>query len=321
MIDDLRFKILIIFLASSFYFLFSSLPAAHAQTPEQKGITVSPSIIHIDLATDPAEYTLTYTNNTGAEIDLLLSAQDFSEIEGTYQLNFLNQKDAANYKYSLSSWLSFENNNLLLSRGEKKTVKIFINKDRITKGGHYASILAQIQQPESKSAINVLPTLSSLLFVRASTGQEIEDGKISDFTPLRDGIEYPDTYIVMFENNGNVFTIPYGLIQVYDPLGNLVAKGALNIYSLDSLPESIRRYDTKVTTYQKILLPGTYTAKIDITFGKTRQKLSRTIKFFSQGMFDFAKIGIGLVILVILLFYFRKRIRTKVTPIHSQKTS
>jgi hypothetical protein len=288
---------------------------AHAQTPTPtlKGITVSPSIIHIDLAIDPSEYALTYTNNTNTEINLLLSAQDFSELEGTYQLNFLNPKDAENYKYSLSSWLSFENNNLQLNPGEKKTVKIFIDKNRITKGGHYASILAQIQQPESKTAINILPTLSALLFVRSSTGQEIENGKINDFTALRDGIEYPDTYIVMFENNGNVFTVPYGLIQVYDPLGNLAAKGTFNVYSLDSLPESIRRYDTKVTTYQKILLPGVYTAKIDLTFGKTHQKLSKTIKFFSQGMFDFGKIGIGLVILLFLLFYFRKKIRAKLS--------
>jgi hypothetical protein len=288
---------------------------AHAQTPTPtlKGITVSPSIIHIDLAIDPSEYALTYTNNTNTEINLLLSAQDFSELEGTYQLNFLNPKDAENYKYSLSSWLSFENNNLQLNPGEKKTVKIFIDKNRITKGGHYASILAQIQQPESKTAINILPTLSALLFVRSSTGQEIENGKINDFTALRDGIEYPDTYIVMFENNGNVFTVPYGLIQVYDPLGNLAAKGSFNVYSLDSLPESIRRYDTKVTTYQKILLPGVYTAKIDLTFGKTHQKLSKTIKFFSQGMFDFGKIGIGLVILLFLLFYFRKKIRAKLS--------
>jgi hypothetical protein len=298
------YKIFAVILMLSFF----SASAAHAQAQEQKGITVSPSIIHIDLATDPAEYTLTYTNNTGANINLLLSVQDFSELEGTYQVNFLNQKDATNYKYSLSSWISFENNNLQLNPGEKKSVKIFIDKDRITKGGHYASILAEIQQPENKHAINVKPALSALLFVRASTGKEIEEGKISDFAPLRDGIEYPDTYILMFENNGNVFTIPYGLIQVYDPLGNLVAKGALNIYSLDSLPESIRRYDTKVTTYQKILLPGIYTAKIDLHFGKTNQKLSASTKFFSQGALDFAKIGIGLVIIVILLFYLKKRL-------------
>src|ERR1035437_4872725 len=177
MINDLRkfsWATSAIFVVISMLGFFST-PAAHAQTKaqEQKGITVSPSIAHIDLATDPAEYTLTYTNTTGTDINLLLSVQDLSEFEGTYQINFLNQKDAANYKYSLSSWISFENKNIELNPGEKKTVKVFIDKNRITKGGHYASILAQIQQPQSKTVINILPTLSSLLFVRASTGKEI----------------------------------------------------------------------------------------------------------------------------------------------------
>jgi len=284
---------------------FLLAPSAHAQ--EQKGITVSPSIAHIDLATDPTEYELTYTNSTSVDINLLLSVQDFSELEGTYQMNFLSPKDATNYKYSLSSWLSFENKNIELNPGEKKTIKVFIDKNRITKGGHYASILAQIQQTKSKNAINILPALSSLLFVRANTSQEVEEGQINDFSPIRDGIEYPDTYVTVFQNSGNVNVVPYGLIQIYDPLGNLAAKGTFNVYSLDSLPESIRRYDTKITTYQKVLLPGIYTAKIDIHFGKTNQKLSKTVKFFSQGMFDFGKIILFIILIIVVIFYLRKR--------------
>ena len=305
-IENWKLNIGLVLLFTFYVLGFMFAPTAHAQT--QKGITVSPSIAHIDLATDQPEYELTYTNNTGANISLLLSVQDFSELEETYQVNFLNQKDAANYKYSLSSWISFENKNLELNSGEKKTVKVFINKDRITKGGHYASILAQIQQPENKSAINILPTLASLLFVRASTGKEFEEGKISNFMPLRDGVEFPNAFITMFQNNGNVHVVPYGLIQVYDPLGNLVAKGIFNTNSLDALPESIRRYDTNIDLYQKILLPGIYTAKIDLHFGNTNKKTSTTIKFFSQGMFDFVKIGLGLVIILLVVFYLRKKL-------------
>jgi len=282
---------------------------AHAQTPE--GLTVAPSIIHIDLATDPAEYELTYINNTKGEMDLSLSAQDFTMLEDSYKIDFLTGKDAASYKYSLSSWISFENNNLFLAPGEKKSVKVFIDKNRITKGGHYASILAKIVQPENKTQISINPVLSSLLFVRASTGKEVEDGTISSFEPVRDGIEYPDTYALRFENNGNVHVIPYGSIQVFDPLGNFVARGVLNENSLDALPESIRRYDTQTTTYQKILLPGVYTAKINVIFGKTNQKATATVKFFSQGMFDFVKISLGLVILLIVLFYLRKKRKIK----------
>lgn len=283
-------------------------PPAHAQTP-QKGITVSPSIVHIDLSTDSPEYELTYANNTDAEINLMLSVQDFTELEDSYKISFLEGKDSANYKYSLSSWISFENKTIQLSPNEKKSVKVFIDKNRITKGGHYASVLAEILQPEIKNQVNVKAILSSLLFVRASTGQEIENGKISSFRPLRDGIDYPNSYILSFENNGNVHVIPYGLVEVFDPLGNLVAKGILNEGSLDALPESIRRYDTKITTYQKVLLPGIYTAKIQVHFGKTNQKLTATVKFFSQGMFDFVKIGLGLIVILILIIYLKKRKR------------
>ncbi len=300
-----RVSSLIVILTSCFMIL-ASAPAALAQ---QQGISVTPSIVHIDLSTDPAEYELTYVNNTNSEITLLLSVQDFTELEESYKISFLEGKDARNYKYSLSSWISFENRTIQLSKGEEKSVKIFIDSQRITKGGHYASILAEIVQPERKEDVNVKAVLSSLLFVRASTGQEIEEGKISSFKPLRDGIEYPDVYILRFENSGNVHTVPYGLIQIFDPLGNLAAKGILNEGSLDALPESIRRYDTKITTYQKVLVPGIYTAKIEMHFGKSDKKLSTTVKFFSQGSFDFIKLGLGAIVLIILILYLRRRNR------------
>ena len=298
----IRNLILIIF-AYLFIFAFAS-PAALAQ---QKGISVTPSIAHIDLSTDPPEYSLTYVNNTNSEITLLLSVQDFTELEESYKISFWEGKDAKNYKYSLSSWISFENRTIQLSPKEKKSIKIFIDSQRITKGGHYASILAEIVQPERKEDVNVKAVLSSLLFVRASTGQEIEEGKISSFKPLRDGIDYPDSYILRFENKGNVHVVPYGVIQVFDPLGNLAAKGILNEGSLDALPESIRRYDTKVTTYQKVLLPGIYTANIEMHFGKTNQKLSASVKFFSQGMFDFVKIALIIAGIVVLLIVYRRK--------------
>jgi len=298
----LQFVLLLLFAA---VLLLLSSGRVFGQT--QPGITVVPSIMHIDLATDPPEYELTYINNTTAEITLLLSVRDFTALEDNYAIDFLTGQDAANYKYSLSSWISFENKMLQLNPGEKKSVKIFIDKNRITKGGHYASILAEIQQPETKNQVAVKGVLSSLLFVRASTGKEIEEGKIIDFASVRDWVEYPNIYQVRFENNGNVQVVPYGSIQVFDPLGNLVAKGPFNIDSLDALPESIRRYRTSVTTYQKVLLPGIYTAKIDLQFGKTNQKLSATTKFFSQGMFDFGKIGIGLAIILLVVFYLRRR--------------
>ncbi len=295
------------FLIALLTFAFLLLPYGNAQAQVQPGITVMPSIAHIDLAVDPSEYELTYTNNTNSEITLNLSVQDFTELEESYKITFLEGKEASNYKYSLSSWISFETRSLELSPKEKKSVKIFIDKARITKGGHYASILAEIVQPDNKKQVNVKAVLSSLLFVRASTGQEIEDGLISTFKPLRDGVEYPDSFILRFQNKGNVHVIPYGTIEVFDPFGNLVAKGILNEGSLDALPESIRRYDTKTTTYQSVLVPGFYKATLSMHFGKTGKKLSSSVTLFSQGSFDFGKIIFAIIIISFLIFIYRRR--------------
>lgn len=290
--------------------ILASTNTVQAQTKTPKGITVIPSIVHLDLATDPPQYDLKYINNTNSDINLLLSAEDFTQLEDSYKMNFLEGKDAANYKYSLSSWITFENKNLQLGPNEEKTVKIFIDKNRITRGGHYASILARVVQPKSNKEININPVLSSLLFVRASTGKEIESGKISSLRPDRDGLNFPDSMIVRFQNNGNVYVVPYGVIQIFDPFGNLVAKGILNEGSLDTLPESIRRYDTKLNTESKFLFPGIYSARIDMHFGKNNQKVTSTVKFFSQGSFNFIRIGLVLI-LGILMLYYKKRAKIR----------
>lgn len=291
-----------------FITLLLILLASSPTLAKAKGISVTPSIIHLDLATDPAEYTLTYENNTDADIALLLSLSDFNELEESYKINFLESKDAKNYKYSLSSWVTFENNRLQLSPNEKKSVRVFIDKERITKGGHYASILAKIEQNNEEKKVNVRGVLSSLLFVRASTGKEIEDGKIRSFRPQRDGIEHPDSFILRFENSGNVHVVPYGYIELFNPLGKLVAKTVLNENSLDALPESIRRYDAKLNPYQKLFIPGFYNARVYLHFGKTNKEIYSDVSFFSQGSFDFVKIGIVLSLVVIVsIYYFRRK--------------
>lgn len=296
-------KVIVFFI--SLAFVLALAPPVLAQT--QTGISVTPSIVHIDLSTDAPQYELVYKNNTKYDITLLLSVQDFTELEEGYRLSFLTGQDAKNYKYSLSSWISFENKTLQISPGGQKSVKIFIDALRITKGGHYASIMAEIEEAEAKDKISLKAVLSSLLFVRASTGLEVEQARINDFIPIRDGVSFPDRYILSFNNEGNVHVVPYGLIEVYDPLGRVVAKGILNEGSLDALPESVRRYDINVKTYQKVLIPGFYKARISTHFGKTNKNLSKEISFFSQGSFDFLKIGLGIVVLVILMLYLRRR--------------
>jgi hypothetical protein len=287
--------------------IHDSAPTAWAQSPLPKGLTVIPSIMYLDLAVDPPEYTLKYINNTNSSFNLELSVQDFTELEEGYKISFLEGKDATNYKYSLSSWISFENKNLELGPQEEKTVKIFIDKNRITRGGHYASILAKVIQPKNDKKININPVLSSLLFVRASTGKEIESGKISSYRPDRSGMNFPKKMILRFQNDGNVYVIPYGEIKIKDQTGRVVARGILNEGSLASLPESIRRFEIDLKNDSKFLFPGVYSAEVKMHFGKTNQQLTQTSRFFSEGSIDFIKIGLIIIAIISIIYFVRKR--------------
>ncbi len=299
-------KKLFIALILSFGLALFSQTYVSAQTAPN-GVSVSPSIAYIDLAKDPPQYSLTYTNNTNSDITLDLSVKDFSELENGYRIDFLQGQSASNYKYGLSSWISFENNQLELSPHESQSVTVFIDKNRITKGGHYASILAEIAQPDIKQQVGVKAVLSSLLFVRAATGQEIEEGSIYAFGQDQNGLGYPTSYFLRFQNSGNVYVIPYGYIEVYGPLGNLVGKGIVNENSLVALPESIRDYDINIKNYQNFLLPGTYTAKLYVHFGKTDKKLYSSVKFLSQGSFDFGEMAILIILFAALIVIYRKK--------------
>lgn len=299
-------------MAKKFIFIFILAliftPKSFAQV-QPNSISVTPSIAHIDLASQEPFYTLTYQNNTTYNINLNLSVQDFTELEQGYKLSYLSGKDSKNYKYSLSSWISFENPQVELNPREKKSIKVFIDKDRITKGGHYASILAEVSSEQTDRNVNIKQVLSSLLFVRASTGKEVEEGKITSFLPFSQWLEFPDSFEVSFQNSGNVFVTPYGLVQVFDPTGKIVAKGVLNEGSLDVLPESIRGFDIPLSRLTKVLIPGLYKAKIDVHFGKTNQKLTKVVSFFSYGSFDLKIVAVLIFILICVLYYNKRVIR------------
>lgn len=273
----------------------------------QNGISVTPSIIYIDLANDAPEYKLEFKNNTKSNLTLTLSSQDFNQLEDTHRINFLEGRQAQNYKYGLSSWISFENKTIRLSPNEAKKITVFINKDKITKGGHYASILAEIEAEEVEKKVNVKAVLSSLLFVRASTGLEVEEGKILTVTPFRARIEFPESFTTRYENSGNVYTTPYGVINVYDLLGNQIASNAFNQDSLVALPESVRSYKVDLKRLPSLILPGFYKAKVDLSFGKTKQKTSKEVTFFTQGSFDFGKIAFIILVLTITTVFLKRR--------------
>lgn len=286
--------------------LFLVNPQVFAQS-ESSSITVYPSIVRLDLSSDKPEIILNYKNSTKSTVELSFSAQDFTDLEEGWKVKYLEDKDVQNFQYGLSSWISFEKNSLVVSPNEIGKIKIFIDGKRLSPGGHYASILAEIKGEKGKGQVGLRGILSSLLFVRTSTGQEIETGSIGAFLPTQSGISFPEKFLLRFNNSGNVELIPYGVVEVKDPLGRVIAKGILNEGSLITLPQTLRRYDIDLNILNRFYPPGIYTANLSLHFGKNKEAIDMSVKFFSQGSVNLWIYGFIIIIISVIIIKLMKR--------------
>ena len=272
-------------------------------------VTVSPQLVQLDLSSDPSEAQYSYTNDTDQTIELALTIQDVKELEDRGIPGLLDPNESKSYKYGLSSWATFSNNDLVIAPGETKTVTVYIDKDRLTIGGHYASVLAEIRQIDTKKTVKLRAILASHLFVRTGTGNEREEAKIVGFDALSEWLQFPSGFQFRLHNLGNVDVTPYGLITIFDSFGHKVTQSAVNEDSLITLPDSIRKYTVPISSKHQNLIPGIYKAHIAIHYGKKNLKQKKEVTFFTLGSLNGA--GIGAIILIIITFIVMIKLKKK----------
>lgn len=293
---------------STFYLLLATPVSAQSKN----NITVSPQLIQLDLSQDPAEAEYTYTNNTDQTIELTLTMQDVKELEDRGIPGILDPNESRDYNFGLSNWARFSSNNLVVAPGESKSVTVFIDRKRLTLGGHYATVLAELQQKDEQKTVKLRAILSTLLFVRSGSEYEQERANIVQISNNSELFSFPSTVTFRFQNTGNVDLTPYGTISITSPLGDEVARGIINEDSLITLPDSTRRYIVKINKYADVVLPGIYKTTVKLKYGKNRFNLTDSSYFFILGELNkYVVIGMVSVILLTASAFILRRKRKK----------
>jgi hypothetical protein len=118
------------------------------------------------------------------------------------------------------------------------------NSSSLTPGGHYGAILATAQTaPTDKpmqARVGVLAVLSSLILL-VKDGGPPPNLDLKSQTISGRGLQLPSQVDQQFVNAGDVHVVPRGVVQVIDPAGHVVERGALNVNSGIILP-AIRRW-------------------------------------------------------------------------------
>ncbi|MEO6077913.1 MAG: hypothetical protein ABIP54_03955 [Candidatus Andersenbacteria bacterium] len=268
-------------------------------------ITVTPSVARIDLQRDSAVTQIYYFNDSKETVTLGLSVKNFTALEDGFKVKFLNSSSDS-LQYSLASWIHLGTNTLILSPGERNSVKIFIDKENLSPGGHYASIIAEIKQDNAPKTLGLTQAISSLLFVRGANGPYASSATINDFSLFTKNGSFPERSTMRFNNTGNVELVPYGEVTISNWRGKTVAHGIVNTESLITLPENIRSYSIPIEKRGTTIWPGYFTAKIQVHFDGHESSILQEKSFFSFGSFSVREIIYGFILLVLIIFIIRR---------------
>ena len=296
------------------FFNLFFLTKTFGSTSQNNLITVSPSIIRLDLANDLPEAVLTYTNNTNSIVSIFLSSALVNSLQEGYKIQLSNPENSLRP----AEWISFSHNTLNLLPHSSQSVFVLINKNKLTIGGNYATVLAKVGEQKAGQGVYVQGVLSSLVFVRTDTGKEISDARLLEFTLDNNWQKSPLKAKFSIFNNGNVDITPYGIVQITDFWQRPIARGIINIDSLITLPQSARQYTTNIILPQTMIWPGIYNASLSIHYGKQMHNLTDRLTLFTLGnnpnlFFVMIAVGVGILLIILALVMISKRWRKQAT--------
>lgn len=276
--------------------------------PQSSGIVANPAFIDVVLEQPKEEkqIEISYSNNSNQTITLEFFALDFRQKDEFGTIGFLGE-ESKSFSYSLSSFLQFETNALVLEPHEKQILKVLVqNREDLSPGGHYSAIIAR-QKTEivQGSDAQVAPALSSLVLLRKEGGERFNLSlKELDWPGRSVVFSHPKKVVLTFQNEGNVHLVPYGRLEIRDFTGRLVYKGVVNTSSLRVFPETRR-----VITVDVKKVDWSLPMAIETVSVTGRDSLEKT-NFLSQQSYLYVHPGMLLLLfaaVVVLFSLFRRK--------------
>lgn len=286
-------------LAVLFYFLPYNVLAFEisrfSDVPIKNDIVLSPTRVEfsLDPGTQVSRY-LTIVNRTGQDVLFNIDVEDFSPSEDSSDGVILN-KTVNGLDSSLRRYISTDISQFTLAHGEQARVLMTVNLPKgVTPGGKYSAVLVSSSPVKNEvGAAKVITRLGSLFFVKVN-------GSVRQSGSLKDVSFYDNKIKILYDNDGDIYLNPYGIISIYDESKELV--DTINVEPWFVLPRSVRSRVVEIGS----LDAGRYTANIAVNRGYDNiidsKELSFEIESSARKSLWFYG-GLFFVGLLIVLFY------------------
>jgi hypothetical protein len=283
------------------------------------GIQIEPSYQEYVVTTDDSfvKGSAKISNTTNESVTLKIFALDIRQANEKGEISFVD-KPLSGEAFTLATFLDPEKKSIELKKGESQEVPFTVrNSPDLSPGGHYGAIIAQYAETNEKGKQQVLPALSSIVLVRKTGGERYNISLVSLEKEAK-GVRFsmPSKYLLTFANEGNVHSVPRGLIEFKDTFGRVTHRGLINDGSLFVLPQVRRQIPV---TMKQIRIPWplmfyTITIKGTTDVGEVPFQQSTSFIYFNWVVIT----GI-LVLLGCIIYFVRKWIHFLKKGAHEKK--
>ena len=300
---------LINFLAFSFALvvLVVSFPSA-VSAQERVSFKLSPTTIE-DKVDPGADHTyILKIQNLGQESATLYpSAQNITGIGPDLHPIYSTANDLEGF--SLASWVSYQEKELVLAPGQSKELHISVHFPAdASPGSHMASVFLSDKPSDAIRNGSAIGFQVGAILNFQMAGEIVENTQIREFYTTKMIYGDPNVgFTVRLENLGNVLSRPHGLIDVTNMFGKKVASLPVNINGAGVFPKGTREFtadwkpdDLQIGRYEAIVALA-----VDGTNGT--QTLSRIVQFWVLPM-NVLLPFLGGFLLFVIIFYFLLRL-------------
>jgi len=170
---------------------------------------------------------------------------------------------------SAAGWVEILEPNVIIATGEHKRVKVLITPAADTApGGYHAAIIFQAKLPsyyfDLDTNARILPAVSTslILSIESDTPPSVQDLQIGGLSAPKLVVSSPIPLVSDIKNPTNFFIYSDAKVQLQTLFGG--TKDVTEFKNTIIFPTSSRKY---IATYDKSLLPGIYTADIQLRQG------------------------------------------------------
>lgn len=251
---------------------------------------------------------LIITNRLGQTADFRIEIEDMQgSRDPGIAIDLLGEKEGP---YSLRDYLKPEITNFTLKHNERIILPVEVAiPSNAEPGGRYGSVLVTtvpsaeelaLEKNKAKGQTKLVSRLGTLFFIRIK-GDVKEEGLLKDFR-TREGKSFfeksPIALELLFENNGNVHLMPYGLIEIKNIFGKRIEE--INLDPWFVMPDSLR--SRVVEWNSKRFLFGRYTATALVNRGYNDLVDQKSLSFW---VIPWKIISVILVVVFLLVWLLR----------------